>query len=88
MNTINTTKTNDVAELAKLTLSTILNIGQMACYRARYMMGKDLQNYSQAQVNAYELNQNRDKMIYHACLAGLSIVGLLAMGVSGLNSRN
>ena len=81
------TKTNDVAELTKLSLKTFLNIGQMAQYRYQYALGKDLQKDCPAQVNAYELAQKRAKMICHACLAGFGIIGLLALGIAGLVSR-
>lgn len=84
---MNTTKTKDILDLTKLTLSTFNNIGQMARYRYLYTLGKELQNNSTVQVNAYELSQNRDKMIKHACLAGLGILGLLAIGIAGLASR-
>lgn len=63
-------KRNDVLDLTKLSLSTFLNIGQMARYRVDYLVR----------------NQNRDKMIKHACLAGLEIIGLLAVGIAGLTS--
>ena len=63
MNTMDTTKTNDVAELTKLSLRTVLNIGQMARYRYLYTYEKELQKDCLAQVNAYELAQNREKMI-------------------------
>lgn len=33
-------------------------------------------------------NLNGDKMIKHACLAGLGIDGLLAIGIAGLTSHN
>lgn len=81
------TKTNEVAELTKLSLRTVLNIGQMARYRYLYTYGKELQKDFPAQVNACELAQNRDKMIKYTCLAGLGIVGLLAFGIAGLNDR-
>ena len=68
---MNTTKTNDVAELTKLSLMTFNNIGQMARYRVDYLMR----------------NQNRDKMITHACLACFGIFGLLAIGIAGLTNR-
>ena len=32
--------------------------------------------------------QNKAKMFYHACLAGLRIIGLLAIGIAGLNSKD
>ena len=82
-----TTKTNDVAELTKLTLSTFVNIGQMARYRYLYTYGKELQKDFPAQVNACELAQNRDKMIKYTCLAGIGALGLLAFGIAGLISR-
>ena len=87
MNTMYTTKTNDVAELTKLTLSTFVNIGQMARYRYLYTLGKELQKDGSVQVNACELAQNRDKMIKYTCLAGIGALGLLAFGIAGLISR-
>ena len=81
------TKTNEVAELTKLSLKTFLNIGQMARYRYLYTYGKELQKDFPAQVNACELAQNRDKMISYTCLAGIGALGLLAFGISGLISR-
>ena len=84
---MNSTKSNDITELTKLTLSTFSNIGQMARYRYLYTLGKELQNDSPAQVNACELAQNRDKMIYHTCLAGLGALGLFAFGIAGLVRR-
>lgn len=87
MNTMNTTKTNDVAELAKLTLSTFLNIGQMAQYRYQYTLGRELQKDFPAQLNACELAQNRDKMIKYTSLAGIGVLGLLAFGIAGLISK-
>ena len=81
------TKTNDVAELTKLSLRTFLDIGQMARHRYLYIYKKELQKDFPAQVNACELAQNRDKMIKYTCLAGLGILGLVAIGISGLMSR-
>ena len=81
------TKTNEVAELTKLSLRTVLNIGQMARYRYLYTYGKELQKDCPAQVNACELAQNRDNMIKYTCLAGLGALGLLAFGIAGLISR-
>ena len=81
------TKTNDVAELTKLSLKTFLNIGQMARYRYQYTLGKQLQKDCPTQVNAYELAQNRDKMIKYTCLAGIGALGLLAFGIAGLINR-
>ena len=80
-------KTNDVEELTKLSLKTVLNIGQMARYRYLYTLGKELQKDSPARVNACELAQNRDNMIKYTCLAGLGALGLLAFGIAGLISR-
>ena len=77
-------KINDVAELTKLSLTTFLNIGQMARYRYQYILGKELQKDRPVYVNACELTQNRDKMIYHTCLAGLGALGLLVCGIAGL----
>lgn len=83
-----TTKTNDVTELAKLSLSTVSNIGQMAHYRYQYVLGKELQKDSTLQISANELNQNRDKMILHTCLAGLCVIALFTFGIASLNSQN
>ena len=80
-------KTNDVAELTKLSLRTVLNIGQMARYRYLYTYEKELQKDFPAQINACELAQNRDKMIKYTCLAGLGTLGLLAFGIAGLINR-
>ena len=71
---MNTTKTNDVAELARLSLSVFFNIVQMTQYRMRYAQGRDA--------------EDRDKMIKYTCLAGLGALGLLAIGISGLISRD
>ena len=87
MYTMDSTRTNDVAELTKLSLTTFLNIGQMARYRYLYTLGKELQKDSPIQVNSYELAQNRDKMIKYTCLAGLGALGLLAFGIANLISR-
>ena len=88
MNTKDRTKTNDVAELTRLGLSTFVNIGQMARYRYLYTLGKELQKDSPAQVNACELAQSGDMMIKYTCLAGLGAFGLLAFGIAGLISRD
>ena len=87
MNPIDTTKRNDVAELTRLSLTTFLNIGQIARYRYQYTLGKELQKDCPAQVNACELAQNRNKMIKYTCLAGLGALGLLAFGIANLISR-
>ena len=84
---MDTTKTNDVAELTKLSLRTVLNIGQMARYRYLYTLGKEMQKDGLVQVDACELAQNRDNMIKYTCLSGLCIAGLLAFGIAGLISR-
>ena len=81
------TKTNDVAELTKLSLKTFLNIGQMARYRYLYTLGKEMKKDGLVQVDACELAQNRDKMIKYTCLAGLGTLGLLAFGFAGLINR-
>lgn len=60
----------DYLDIAKQGISTFYDIGQMARYRVDYLVR----------------NQNRDKMIKHACLAGLRILGLLAIGIAGLTS--
>lgn len=74
--------------MTKQGISTAYNIGQMARCRYQYSLGQELQKDSPVQVNACELAQNRDKMIKYTCLAGLGIIGLLAIGISGLNRRN
>ena len=74
-------------DLTKQGLSTSYNIGQMAQYRYRFVLGKELQNDSTIQVDISELTQDRDKIIKHACFAGLGIAGLLAIGITGLISR-
>ena len=84
---MDTTKRNDVAELTKLGLKTVLNIGQMARYRYLYTYGKELQKDCPALVNACELAQNRDKMVKYTCLAGLGILGLFTFGIAGLINK-
>ena len=84
---MDTTKTNDVAELTKLSLTTFLNIGQMARYRYLYTLGKELQKDGFIQVNTCDLAQNREKMIKYTCLAGIGVLGLLAFGIVDLISR-
>ena len=68
---MNSTEIKDYFDIAKQGISTFYNIGQMTRYRVDYLVR----------------NQNRDKMIKHACLAGLGIVGLLTIGITGLYSR-
>ena len=82
-----TRETNDVAELTRLGLSTFLNIGQMARYRSLYIAEKDSRKNNPVQVNACELDQNREKMITHTCLAALGIFALLAFGIVDLMSK-
>lgn len=84
---MDTTKTNDIAELTRLGLSTFLHIGLMAQYRYQYALGKELQKYNPVQVDADDVAQNRDKMIKYACFAGVGILGLFAIGFSGLNRK-
>ena len=87
MNPTYTPKTNNVDVLTRLTLTTFLHIGQMTQYRYLYCLEKELQNDTPFQVNADEMNQNRTKMIYHTCLTGLCIAGLLTFGISGMINR-
>ena len=82
----NSSDIKDYLDIAKQGISTFYNIGQMARYRYLYTLEKELQKENLVQVNACELAQNRDKMIKHACLAGLGILGLLAVGIAGLTS--
>ena len=84
---MNATQTNDVDVLMRLSLPTFLHIGQMAQCRYQYCLGKELSKDNIIQVNTRDLSQNRNKMIYHTCLAGLEILGLLAIGIAGLNSK-
>lgn len=84
---MDSTAIKDLLDLTKKSLSTFYNIGQMARYRYLYTYGKELQKDCPAQVDACELAQNRDKMIKYTCLAGLGILGFLAIGISGLNRR-
>ena len=79
--------TKDILDLTKQSISTFYNIGQMARYMYLYTLEKELQKDNLVQVNACELAQNRDKMIQHACLAGLGILGLFAFGISALQTR-
>lgn len=67
----NPTDIKDYFDIAKQGVSTFYNIGQMTRNRVDYLVR----------------NQNRDKMIKHACLAGLGILGLLALGIAGLAGR-
>ena len=76
----------DVLDLTKQGLSTFYNIAQMARYRYLYILGIDSQADGSIH-NTSELNLNRDKMIKYTCLAGLGILGLLAIGICGLKRR-
>lgn len=67
----NSSEIKDYLDIAKQGISTFYNIGQMARYRVDYLVR----------------NQNKDKMILHACFAGLGILGLLAIGIAGLATR-
>lgn len=67
----NLSEIKDYLDIAKQGISTFYDIGQMARYRVDYLVR----------------NQNRDKMVKHACLAGLGIIALLAIGITGLASR-
>ena len=71
MTQMDSSEIKDYLDIAKQGISTFYDIGQMARYRVDYLVQ----------------NQNRDKMIKHACLAGLGILGLLAIGIAGLASR-
>lgn len=84
---MNPTKINEVLDLTKQGISTFYYIGQMTRYRYQYSLGKELQSDSSIQVNASELAHNRDEMIKYTCLAGLGILGLLAIGIDGLSSQ-
>lgn len=84
---MDTTKTNDILDLIKQSLSTFYNIGQMTHYRMRYLLEKESPNDNTHQARASEISQNRNKLIKYTCLAGLGILGLLAIGISGLKSQ-
>lgn len=85
---MNSTQTKDDDVLTRLSLSTLLNIGQMAQCRYQYCLGKELSKDNLIQVSTRDMAQNKAKMFYHACLAGLRIIGLLAIGIAGLNSKD
>lgn len=87
MNPTYTPKTNNVDVLTRLTLTTFLHIGQMTQYRYQYCLEKELQKDNLIQVDAKEMTQNRNKIIYHTCLTGLCIAGLLTIGISGMINR-
>jgi len=60
----------DVINLIKNSASTFLNIAQMAQYRMRYVQERDA--------------EDKEKMYIHAFLAGVGILSLLTIGISGL----
>jgi hypothetical protein len=82
MEKMDTNRTNDVVDLVKFGLTTFLNIGEMGRYMYLYFSEKESQN--NIRTSARALNQNRDKMIYHTCLAGVGILGLFTIGIVGL----
>ena len=86
MRTNESIKNNEVLDLTKQGLSTFYNIAQMARYRYLYTLGKESQNENSIS-NTIELEHNRTKMIKYTCLAGVGILGLLAIGICGLSGR-
>ena len=87
---MNPTKINEVLDLTKQGISTFYYIGQMARYRYRYSLGKELLNDSSIQVNTSELTHNRDEMIKYTILTGIGILSLFTMGIAGFveNRKN
>lgn len=77
----------DVLDLTKQGISTLYNIGQMARYRYLCVSEKESQKNNTIQVCTSERNHNREKMIKYTCLAGLGILGLFAIGISGLSRK-
>ena len=67
----NSSEIKDYLDIAKQGISTFYDIGQMARYRVDYLMRKE----------------NRDKMIKYTCLASLGILGLFAIGIAALQTR-
>ena len=86
MRTNGSIKNKDVLDLTKQGLSTFYNIAQMARYMYLYTLGKELPNENSI-YDTIELEHNRAKMIKYTCLAGLGILGLLAIGICGLKNR-
>ena len=86
MRTNESIKNNEVLDLTKQGLSTFYNIAQMARYRYLYTLGKESQNENSIS-NTIELEHNRTNMIKYTCLAGVGILGLLAIGICGLSGR-
>jgi hypothetical protein len=60
----------DVINLIKGSASTFLNIAEMTQYRGKYVQDRNA--------------EDKQKMIYHTCLAGVGILGLFAIGIAGL----
>lgn len=81
-----TTK-KDSLDLTKQGMSTFYNIAQMVHYRVRYLTEKESFNDNAARISINDLNQDRDRMVRFACLAGLGVAGLLAIGIAGLSNR-
>lgn len=60
----------DVINLINHSASTFLNIAQMGQYRMKYLQERDA--------------EDKEKMYKHAFLAGVGILSLLTIGISGL----
>ena len=60
----------DVINLINHSTSTFSNIAQMTQYRMKYVQDRNA--------------EDKQKMIYHTCLAGVGILGLFAIGIAGL----
>lgn len=82
-----TTTIKDFLDLTKLAMSTFYDIAQMTHYRVRYLTVKESFNDGVAQISVNDLNRDRDRMVRFACLAGLGVAGLLAIGIAGLSNR-
>ena len=82
MSTNESINRKDILDLTKQGLSTLYNIAQMARFRYLCTVGKESQNENI--YDTIELEHNRTKMIKYACLAGLGIMGLFAIGICGL----
>lgn len=85
---MDTTRTKDILDFTKQGLSTFYNIAQMTHYRVRYLTEKELQKDSSVMVSEREMARNRNKIMYHTCLAGLGIIELFAIGVSGFKNSS
>ena len=84
MTTNNKSNTNDVADLVKLGLTTGYYSAQMARYKTQYVLEKESHN----KIQTSESNENRNNTIKYACLAGIGILGLFAIGIAGLKESN